>query len=507
MVKKKENLKTNMSIRPPIVVVLGHVDHGKSSLLEAIRDFKITSKESGGITQHIGAYEVEERGKKITFIDTPGHEAFSAMRARGAKVADIAILVIDTTDCVQSQTKEAINVIKQTKIPLIVALNKIDKPTADPERIKRELAKSEIIVESLGGKIPAINISAKTKQGIDELLEMILLVAEIEKESLETELNVPAEGIVIESYLDCFRGPLATLIVKKGILKKKDIIGTFSTFAKIKNMENFQGKPIEEAYPSQPVVILGFERTPGVGEEFNSYKTTDEAIAHIRKTEEKNELLPPVIEPKEGQKIINIILKADVMGSLEAISNVLKELPQDKIVLRILKEEIGDINESDIKSAEVANAQIVGFRVKIHPSVLQAMRKDKNKKVKIKTFEVIYDLIQEIRQMMEKSLEPEVSREEIGKVKVLVVFWGEKNRQIIGGKIIQGELKKGLKIEVWRKEEKIGGGKLINLQRNKKDVEKLVKGDECGIMFEGNVKIQEGDILICYTEERRRGEL
>ncbi|MBU2540261.1 translation initiation factor IF-2 [Patescibacteria group bacterium] len=500
--KKKQD---NLISRPPIVVVLGHVDHGKSSLLEAIKDFEITSKESGGITQHVGAYEVEHKRKKITFIDTPGHEAFSAIRARGAQVADVAILVVDSSDTVQPQTKEAINVVKKAEIPMIVVLNKIDKPTADQEKIKRELLKVDIIVESMGGKVPSIEVSAKTKQGIDELLELILLVAEME--GLKADIKVPAEGIIVESYMDCFRGPIATLIVQNGILKRKDIIGTSSALAKIKNLQDFQGKEIEQVYPSQPAVVLGFEKSPWVGEKFKTYVSIDEATANIKEEEEKKELPNTAFTLKDDQKVLNMILKVDVVGSLEAIVDVLKELPQEKIILRILKEEVGDINEADMKLAGICNGQIIGFRVKINPSVLQAMKKDKEKKVKIKTFDVIYNLIQEVRQMMEKTLEPEVSRQDIGKVKTLLVFWGEKNRQIVGGKIIEGEVRKGLKIEVLRDEKKVGEGKIVNLQRNKKDIEKLVKGDECGVLFEGNVKIQEKDILSFYTEERKKGEL
>lgn len=504
----KEN--KNLISRPPVVVVLGHVDHGKSSLLEAIKDFNITAKESGGITQHVGAYEVEgPKGypdKKITFIDTPGHEAFSAIRARGAGVADIAILVIDAADAVQPQTKEAIMVIKKAEIPMIVALNKMDKPTADPEKIKRELLKTDVIVESMGGKIPSVEISAKTKQGINELLELILLVSEMA--DLKTDINSRTEGVVIESYLDRLKGPVVTLIITKGILNKKDIIATSSTFAKIKNLEDFQGKTIEKAYPSQPVIVLGWEKCPGVGEKFKQYQTVEEAEKNIEiKSEKKKDVLVSVINIEPNQKVLNVILKADVLGSLGAIESVLKNLPQEKVVLRFLESGTGDINDSDVKLAEMSKGQIIGFRVKVNPAALEGFKKDREKRVKIKTFDVIYDLIQEVRQMMEKSLEPEVVRQDIGKVKTLVVFWGEKNRQIVGGKIVEGEIRKGLKIEVFRDEEKVGDGKIINLQRDKKDIEKLVKGDECGILFEGNTKIQERDILVFYTEERKKGEL
>jgi len=507
MVKKKNQklVEKKLATRAPVVVVLGHVDHGKSSLLEAIKDFEITAKESGGITQHVGAYEVDYNGKKITFIDTPGHEAFSAIRARGAQVADIAVLVVDAADSVQPQTKEAINVIKKAEIPMVVALNKIDKPTADPEKIKRELSKVDVFVESMGGKVPSVEVSAKTKQGINELLELILLVAEVE--NLEVDTTTLAEGVVIESYMDSFRGPIATLIVQKGILKRKDIIGTSSAYAKIKNLENFQGKSIEQVYPSQPVVVMGFEKSPWVGEKFQTYKDINEAMANVKKEDEKKEAPLATVPLTEGQKALNVILKADVAGSLEAIVESFKELPQDKIVLRVLKSEVGDINESDTKLAEMCNGQIVGFRVKINPSVLQAMKKDSGKRVKIKTFDVIYSMIQEMRVMMEKTLKPEAVREDIGKLKTQVVFWGEGKRQIIGGKIFEGEFRKGLKLEVQRGSEKVGEGRAINIQRNKKDADRLTKGDECGILFEGNVKVQEDDTIVAYSEEMIRGEL
>lgn len=510
----KENKKTNQDFysRPPVVVVLGHVDHGKSSLLEAVKDFKITSKESGGITQHIGAYEVQHalpgasgQVKKITFIDTPGHEAFSSMRLRGAEVADIALLVVDAAQSVQPQTKEAIMAIKKAGIPMIVVLNKIDLPTADPEKIKRELSKIDILVESMGGRIPSVEVSAKEKAGINELLEIILLVSDMQ--DLKSDINIPAEGLVIESYMDSLKGPIATLIVEKGVLRKRDIIATDLALAKIKSLENFQGKSIDEAYPSQPAVIMGFQKVPGVGEKFKTYKTVEEAESKLKREEQKREISTGVLDIDPDKKISNIILKGDCFGSIEAIEGMLKNLPQDKVILRILKTEVGDINESDAKLAEMSKAQIIGFRVQINPTVLKLLRKDEQKKVRIKTFDIIYELIQEVRNGMEKSLEMEVTRRDLGKLKTLLVFWGEKNRQIVGGKITEGELNKGSKVEVLRNEEKIGQGKIINLQRDKKDIDKLTKGSEAGILFEGNVKVEKGDILVAYTEERRKGEL
>ncbi len=498
--------------RPPVVVVLGHVDHGKSSLLEAIKDFKITSKESGGITQHIGAYEIEQPApdgsgqiKEITFIDTPGHEAFSAMRLRGAEVADVALLVIDAAQSVQPQTKEAITVIKKAGIPMIVVLNKIDLPNADPGKITRELSKIDVFVESMGGQVPSVEVSAKEKTGINELLEMILLVSDMQE--LKMDIESPAEGLVIESYMDSLKGPVATVIVEKGILRKKDIIATDLAMAKVKYLENFQRKSIDEAYPSQPAIVLGFETVPGVGERFKTYPSAEAAMEKIKREEPKREINTNVLDTDGDRKILNIILKSDVFGSVEAIEGMLKNLPQDKVNLRILKSEVGDINESDAKLAEMSNAQIIGFRVKISPGVLQLLRNDEKKKVRIKTFDIIYELIQEVRNGMEKSLEAEIVRNEIGKIKALIIFWAEKNRQIVGGKITEGEIKKGLKLEVFRNLEKVGAGRIINLQRDKKDMDKLVKGDECGILFEGNVKVEKGDILAAYTEERKKSIL
>jgi len=494
-----KNKNQNLIIRPPVVVILGHVDHGKSSLLEAIKDLKITEREAGGITQHIGAYEVEEEGKKITFIDTPGHEAFSQMRSRGAKVADIAILVIDAAQGVQAQTKEAILHIKKTGIPIIVALNKIDKSEANPEKVKRELAKEEILVESMSGKVPSVQVSAKTKKGIPELLELILLLAEME--GLTADLEKPAEGVIIESYLDSQRGPITTLILSQGKLASGQIIGTQSAFGKIKNIFNFQGLSVKEALPSHPVICLGFEAVPGVGEEFKAFKDIKEAQSNLKIKERR---ASEVIVVEEGQKVLNLILKADVLGSLEAIEEVLKNLPQENIILKILKSEVGEITESDVKLAFQAKAKILGFRVKINPTAQVLSEKEK---IRIMQFEIIYDLVEGVRKYMAKLLGPETVRVNLGKIKTLIIFLTEQNRQIVGGKVIEGEIKKGVSIEVQRKEEIIGKGKLINLQKNKKDVEKASKGEECGILYEGNVKIEEGDVLLIFTEERKRLEL
>lgn len=500
--KKLADTTIIQKTKPPVVVVVGHVDHGKSTLLEAIRkDFKIIERESGGITQHIGAYEVEIPStgsgqiQKITFIDTPGHEAFSAMRQRGAKVADIAILVIDATEGVKEQTKEAIRFIKEAEIPMVVAINKIDKPEAQPEKVKQELAKSDVNVESFGGKIPSVNISAKTGEGIKELLETILIVAEME--DLKADTLAPGEGTIIEAYLNSQKGPIATLLVKNGVLKINDIIGTSTIVGKIKSLCNFQGNPIEMALPSQPVQALGFNEVPKVGEKFKVYQDAEQARQGLKKEEkiEKSQITPPELQP---EKTLNIILKADVLGSLEALEKVLKSIPQKKVGLKILKSEVGNIEASDIKLAESGRARIFGFRVKINTA---AKSLSQQKKIFPKLFDVIYEMVEEIRKTMEKSLGTEKKVIELGKMEILATFGKIKNNQIIGGKVIEGIVENKASLEITRDNEVIGKGKIANLQQNKKDMDSVKTGKEAGILFAGNVKIKEGDILRIFKEE------
>ena len=493
--------QSNIVTRPPVVVVMGHVDHGKSSLLEAIKGLKITAKESGGITQHIGAYEVEHQGKKITFLDTPGHEAFSAMRSRGAKVADIAILVVDAEESVKPQTKEAILHIQKSGIPMIVAINKIDKPGADPDKVKRELMQSNVLVESLGGKIPQVLTSAKEKKGLNELLEIILLVAEME--DLKGDIQKPAEGVVVESYLDNQRGPIATVLLRDGILKKGDIIAAYPALGKVKSIEDFQGVPREEGLPSMPCVVNGFEVVPQVGEKFEVYPDIESAQKHLEKKEKRLDGFGMTLIEKD-MRVLNLVLKADVQGSVEAILEVLKGLPQEKVVLRVLKGEAGEIQEGDVRLAKDGKAKIIGFRVKTN---VIAKNLAERENVSITTFDVIYHLAQGVRVLMERRAAPEKVKTDLGKLKVLIVFLTEKNRQIVGGKIIEGEIKKGTQIEVLRENEVVGRGRPINLQKNKKDIERAVKGDECGVLYEGDVKIEQGDVLQIYLEEKKKVEL
>ena len=470
---------------------MGHIDHGKTSLLLAIRKLHVPAGKPGGeITQHIGAYQVEKDGKMITFIDTPGHEAFSQMRSRGAKVADIAILVVAADEGVKTQTKEAIHHIKEAKIPCIVALNKIDKPEVDPERVKRELVKEDILVESLGGKIPSVNVSAKTGKGIEELLELILLIAEME--NLRTDLSAPPQGVVIESYLDSKKGPVATLILNQGKLIPGQIIGTSSSFGRVKSLIDFQGNQLSEALPSQPVAVLGFEKPPRVGEKFDVFPDFETAKANLKAEEKKS---PELIVTTSDQKVLNLILKADVLGSLEAIEEILKKLPQEKIALRFLKAEVGEITETDLKLAKQTKALVLGFRVRINQIARSLLKREK---IKVLQFNIIYDVAEAVRKYMEALLEPEIVRIDLGKMKVLRVFLEDKNRQIVGGRITEGQIKKGVFIEVLKDGEVAGKGKIINLQKNKKDVDQLSKGEEAGILYEGDAKIEVGDTLVIF---------
>jgi len=493
-------MTSQTTTRPPIVCILGHVDHGKSSLLEAIRDFKITQKEAGGITQHIGAYVVEHQGKKITFLDTPGHEAFSAIRSRGAKVADIAILVVAADEGVKPQTIEAYQCIKSANIPFIVAINKIDKPEANPQKVKNELAQNEIFVEGMGGDVPVVETSATTKQGINELLEMILLVAELHP--LEARIEGPAEGVVIEASLDSRRGPVATLLIKEGILKIQDIVATPSTLGRVRIMEDFQGNPQKEAGPSSPVSVIGFEKVPKVGEKFQVFENLEKAKEFvIKESEERTKEIPKIVDA--NKKVLNLIIKGDVIGSLEAIEGALSAIPQKEIFIRVLRSEVGNVGEDDVLLADSGSAYIFGFRVKTTP---QAQKLAEQKGVKIFLYEVIYDLIQKVREIVRKMIESEVVREDVGKLKVLVVFMSEKQKQIIGGRIFEGELQKGLNVEILREERKIGEGKILNLQKERQDIEKGKEGDEVGILLETSTKIKEGDVLVAFVLKQKKAD-
>ena len=491
--KRKQRLNTTK--RPPIVVVMGHIDHGKTTLLDNIRKSNVASKEAGGITQHIGAYDIvvqsnnpEYNGRKITFIDTPGHEAFSAIRARGAQVGDIAILVIAGDEGVKPQTIEALTLIQQAKIPFIVALNKSDKPEFNSDKVKTQLTELRVLVEGWGGKVPVINISAKEGKNIQELLELILLMADIE--DFKAEKNVPAKGVIIETKFDNKRGIIVTAIIKNGILRVGDLIYTESTIGKIRTMENCSGHQIKEADASSPVLLIGFKEMPQVGEELMVGIKTEEELKQIR--QEKQKLIAKEAEVS-NENVLNVIIKADVVGSLEAMKKVLENLNlPEGVSLKIINESIGDVFVSDVALAEAAPAIILGFRVKI-PKDLQVVIQAKN--IRVYIFDVIYEMEKFLNEEFEQILKPQEPSIK-GRVEILACFSKKRSEQVIGGKVMEGRIVKGAQVKIQRGEEIVGRGKILNLQSNKLDVKEVLEGKECGILIDSDVEIVSGDQLI-----------
>lgn len=499
MTNSKQN-KINNETRPPVVVILGHVDHGKTSILDYIRKSKVATSESGGITQHIGAYQVNHDGKVITFIDTPGHEAFSAMRARGVRVADIAILVVAADDGVMPQTREAISHIKKAALPFIVAINKIDKPNADIQKVKNKLLEEEVTLEGYGGDIPVIEVSATTGEGLNDLLDMINLIAELEE--LKANKNTPVELVVIEAELNTKRGATATLIVKQGIIRINDTIAGSSAWARVKHMEDFSGKPIIQATPSEPVVLLGFNEVPQVGEKFVIVSDAKEAEERIKRKQRKQDG-GHILEISEGQKVINIILKADVKGTLEAVREVLRSIESEQVKLRMLQEGVGDITDSDIRLAVTANALVVGFRVKTN-NIAKSLAQTSD--VEVITFSTIYDLVEGVRASIPNYLESVIREKVVGRLKVLKIFRTEPSRMIIGGRIVSGEFRVGLVVKVFRDDVFVAKGRIKNLKIGEKDIGKAVEKDEVGILFDGSTKLEEGDILEAIEKEKVRFE-
>ncbi len=520
--KKAKNENKNLLPRPPIVVVMGHVDHGKTALLDFIRKTNVIAKEAGGITQSIGAYEITHQsqtiadetqinaespltqagtniksqrssassrresalsaeGKKITFIDTPGHEAFSKMRARGAKVADLGILVVAADEGVKPQTKEAIKILKESQTPFIVAINKTDKPNADVERIKKELMEADVLLEGFGGNISWQAISAKSGEGINELLDLILLAAEVEQ--LTYNPAGVAKGVVIESKMDKRRGLTAIAIVKEGMLRINNEIATASAAGKVKILENFLGERVNELLPSSPALIIGFEELPQTGEEFFSGKINLAEIQVIQK--DKKESVAAIVSEEQMERKINLILKADVSGSLEALMGIVKTFPNVKII----DESVGDINDGDVKLSQNTGSIIVGFKVKVSKAA-ESLAKAQG--VKIITSEIIYELLKSLEEEFKKFEEPVIN----GQLEILAVFGKKEGKQIIGGKVITGTFKSNLKVEVQRQEQIIGEGRIVNLQCQKQDVKEVNESSECGLLLESETAINVGDQLI-----------
>lgn len=489
--------------RAPIVTILGHVDHGKTTLLDTIRKANVAAGEAGGITQRISAYQVKKHGKVITFIDTPGHEAFSGMRKRGISIADIAILVVSAEDGVRPQTKEVIEFIKEKKLPVIVAINKIDKPEAKPDRVKQELAEHGILFEDWGGDVICNYVSAKSNINIDKLLDSILLVAEVE--DFRADQKRDGLAVVLESNLDPQKGPVATVLVRTGTLKVGQDIIAGGAFGRIRRIEDFLGRSLTTAGPSIPATIFGFNTPPAVNDILQV--VSGKALARLRSQEmsDRNASLRKIKgDEDESVKKLRIILKADVQGSVEALQQILTGVGNEEVILEEITSGVGAITESDVRLAESSNAMILGFNVE--PTAV-AKRMAENAKVAIETFNIIYKLVESVKERMSAMLPPEIVRTDFGRLSVLAVFKTGKRDMIVGGRVSEGKMIRGTQIEVKRGDEIIGKGAMGNLQQNKQNADEVNQGNECGVVFDGNLKIQVGDTLICYKEEEKRRTL
>jgi translation initiation factor IF-2 len=503
---------TDTEPRSPVVTVMGHVDHGKTSLLDALRHANVVSGEAGGITQHIGAYQVTspESGKKITFIDTPGHAAFTAMRARGAKVTDIVILVVAADDGVMPQTVEAINHAKAAKVPMIVAINKIDKPDAKPERVRTELLQYEVQVESLGGEVVDVEVSAKNKTNLDKLLEMIALQAELL--DLKTDSSRPAEGTVIEAKLDRGRGPVATVLVQRGTLKVGDIIVAGAEMGRVRALINDQGETIGQAGPSVPVEVLGFNGPPEAGDrmavveneararEVTSYRAhqkREQSAASVSGMRGSLEQMMSQLKTT-GRKDFPLIVKADVQGSLEAILGSLEKLGTEEVAARILHAGVGGISESDVTLAEGFSAAIIGFNVRAHK---EAAALAKRNGIEIRYYNIIYDLVDDVKKAMSGLLAPTLRETMLGNALILEVFNISKVGKVAGCRVTDGTVERGANVRLIRDNVVVHEGKLSTLKRFKDEVKEVQSGQECGMAFENYGDMRVGDVIECYRVE------
>ncbi len=494
-----KNEPAHTAERPPIVAVLGHVDHGKSTLLDFIRKANVVAGEAGGITQHVAAYEVAHKGKRITFIDTPGHAAFSAIRARGASAADIAILVVAADDGVKAQTLEALQSIRDAGTPFIVAINKIDKPNADQDRTIRTLLDEKVYLEKYGGDVPWAALSAKTGTGVEELLDLILLVAEIEGFSGDSAAS--AHGYVIEAHRDQKRGLAATLIITDGTLKSGMAVLAGRAIAPVRIMESTAGKSLREATFSSPVQLVGFDTLPQVGEEFHSYKNKREAeaarpllVAGATRTPSQ----APLAEGETGPFEMPVIIRADASGSLEAINQEVLKLGTEHARVRVVQSGIGTVSENDVKAAIACDvpAVVIGFNVGIDsPAAAIALQHG----IPIETFTIIYKLTERLEELLGKSAPKRRVEAATGKAKVLMQFGSRKDEHVIGGKALEGFLERGSAVRVMRRAEELGVGKIKNIQSNKQDVNRIEDGREFGAQITAPFEILAGDTLEAFT--------
>ncbi len=499
---------SKLVVRPPVVTILGHVDHGKTSLLDAIRQTDVAAGEAGGITQHIGAYQVEKKGRTITFLDTPGHAAFTAMRARGAQGADIVILVVAADDGVMPQTKEAIAHAKAARVPIIVALNKIDKPNSNPERVKQQLAELELVPDDWGGSTMVVPVSAKQKQGIDDLLEGILLVAD----NMDIRANPSGKvmGTVIEAEVDKSKGTIATLLVQNGTLEAGDIVVAGKSYGRMKAITDYKGKPVKKAAPSTPVSVMGLNDVPAAGDVFQVVASERDArtIVAERVNTEKSQVqarkkvsledLFASVQSGETREL-QLIVKADVQGSLEPLLLELKKLGKGEIGVNILYAETGNIGENDVMLASASKAIVIGFNVQADVS---ARRLAESEGVSIRLYDIIYRMAEDIEKALKGMLEPEVVEKVIGRATVLAVFSASKLGRVAGCRVTEGELRRNAKVRLFRGTDLVYEGEMASLRHEKEDVREIRTGFECGVGFKNFNDIQTGDLLICYVLEK-----
>lgn len=505
--RRKANQKGNP--RPPVIAVMGHVDHGKTSLLDAIREADTAKGEAGGITQHISAYQITHNNRDITFLDTPGHEAFAALREHGALLTDVVIIVVAADDGVKPQTIEAIRFARKAGVKIIVAVNKIDKEGANVPQLKQQLAEQDLLVEEWGGDTVIVEVSAKTKQGVPQLLDMVLLVSDVEE--LKADDTIPATGLVIEAHQEQGRGPVAICLVDEGTLKQGDYMVAGATYAKIRNLESTSGKPLKIAKPSTPVVITGFKELPQFGDEFRIVKDEKTARTQAQAVEQQRrhdgsrqdigsgELIRMINRTNEVTEL-PVIIKADVQGSLTSVIDSLKALDSDEVVIRVVSSGVGAVSESDVHLAHTAGAIIYGFNIQLPTSIKRLSSRDK---VPIRLYSVIYELIDDSREEMSKLLAPEIVETDLGRLRIKGIFKTTKTEVICGGEVLKGKLTVPALGRVYRGKELLAEVNVTNLKRGPQDTKEVFEGEMCGLSLAttGRVDVQEGDDVQLYSQE------
>ena len=513
---EKRQLSENAAERPPIVAVMGHVDHGKTSLLDAILDTKVADREAGGITQHISAYQTERKGRKITLLDTPGHEAFSALRQHGAALTDVVIIVVAADDGVMPQTVEAIKFAQSANAKIVVAINKMDKEAANPQLVKTQLASEHgLNPEEWGGDTVMVEVSAKTKVGLDKLLDMVLLVADIEE--LKAEVNIPAEGLIIEAHMELGRGPVVGLLVEHGNLTPSSHLVAGTSYGKVRTLLDYADRPLKTAGPSTPVTVTGFKELPSFGDRFEVVKNEKDArllIAKHRAEAAKDAVstnitstdLLRLMTKKEESQEANVIVRADVQGSLTSLTDSLQLLDNGEISVRVVSSGVGNISENDVRTAASSCAIIYGFNVQLPPAVKRLASRDK---VSIRIFRVIYELLDDVKVVMEDLLSPEVVETDLGTLKILGIFRSAKDSVICGGEVLKGKVVPNVLVRVIRDKEKIAEAEVTHVQRQQQEAKEVFEGEQCGLELKTNGKlvVEEGDRLEFFTRELKKRTL